>query len=68
MSNTVRFFCESCAKQQPVIIEPLQTDEINKPLIWGDIICKACRLAIATISADEPGVYQFVQVAEVDHA
>lgn len=60
----VRFYCAGCDKQQPVTIEPLETDELNSPLIWGDIICNVCRLVIVTISADVPGVYQFVRVAE----
>jgi len=60
----VRFYCELCEKSQPVIIEPLQKDELNGEKIWGDILCAECRLVIATITADEPGQYEFVKVSE----
>ena len=61
---TIRFYCECCGQSQQVVIEPVQTDELNT-MPWGDIVCAVCHFVIATISADEPGVYVFVKVAEV---
>lgn len=58
----VRFYCEICDQAQPVEIEPLETDDLNKGKPpWGDIVCNECHLVIATISADTPGIYSFVR-------
>lgn len=57
----VRFYCRCCGEQRHVIIESLQTDELNDPVIWGDIVCAHCSFVIATISAEEPGVYEIVK-------
>ena len=60
--SKVKFCCESCGEQKNVIIDPLKTDELNKPAIWSDIRCAECNFVIATISADEPGIYDIVKV------
>ena len=58
----VKFYCEVCKKSQPIIIEPFTVDELNEDKSWGDIICSACRLVIATCTVDEPGQYDFIKV------
>ena len=58
----VKFYCDHCEKHREVIIEPLQRDSLNGDAVWGDIICTSCRVIIATITSDEPGIYQFVRV------
>jgi len=63
--STVKFYCDCCERHRPVEIEPSQTDEITRPLIWADIVCTVCRLVIMTITADEPGIYDFVKVGEL---
>jgi hypothetical protein len=56
----VRFYCEVCDEHKCVLIEPLETDELNKGKPpWGDIVCVECHFVIATISADIPGIYKF---------
>lgn len=60
---TVRLFCVVCQKSQPIIIEPMQSDDLNGDKIWGDIICSECKLVIATVEVQEPGIYDFVKVA-----
>jgi hypothetical protein len=63
----VKFYCEVCDCHQPVEIEPLITDDLNKGKPpWGDIICTKCFFVIATVSASEPGVYRFEKVAGAD--
>ncbi len=49
----------------PIEIEPLKTDDLNKGKPpWGDIVCDECHFVIATISANEPGIYQFSRLEE----
>ena len=57
-------YCEFCDQRVEVEIEPLKKDALND-VPWGDIVCATCHFVIATISADEPGVYQFIKVAEL---
>lgn len=64
----VKFYCEYCDKYTPVIIDPfLSTDSLNGESIWGDIICaiKGCN-SVTTITADEPGIYEFIKVSELN--
>ena len=62
--GVINFYCECCDCHQPVHIEYLQADDMNKGKPpWGDIVCTECNFVIATISAPEPGVYRFVKVA-----
>jgi len=58
----VRFYCEGCGESRAVIIEDLQSDDLNGDRVWGDIICRECRLVIATVSADSPGRYRFMKM------
>ena len=62
----VKFFCGCCEKHTNVEIEPLKTDELNEPSIWGDIVCSECHFVVVTISADEAGVYRFVRTETSD--
>lgn len=50
----LRAFCDHCQSHQRVEIEDIQGDELNERA-WGDIVCKECRLVIATFSAALPG-------------
>ena len=50
-SQGIRFYCEQCEKFQPVIIGKLDTDKL-----WADILCKKCKLVLATIESDKPGI------------
>ena len=61
----MKFFCEYCGNIQEVEIEPLSTDKLNKPKIWADILCKECHFVIATIEAEEPGIYNFIKVKDL---
>ena len=63
----VKFYCEVCKKSQPIIIEPFTVDELNEDKSWGDIICSACRLVIATCTVDEPGQYDFIKVSFITY-
>lgn len=54
----VLFYCEQCEQARPVLIEPLVTDD-RGGLPWGDIVCSVCNFVIATISANQPGIYVF---------
>ena len=56
----IRIYCDSCQKNVEFFIEPLSTDNCNEG-IWGDIVCKECHLVIATLTADEPGIYDIVK-------
>lgn len=62
----VRFYCSCCGEHQPVDIEPLTVDELNRHTAWGDILCRKCHFVIATMSVDEKeaGVYKIVKVSE----
>ena len=62
----VNFFCLGCGKSQEVEIEPMKKDDLNGETIWGDVVCSICHLVIATITVDEPGVYDFVKVDELE--
>jgi len=75
----LKFHCEVCERHQEVEIEPLQFDELNRGA-WGDIICKECRLVIATFSSEQSGRLVFIpdqsraaelppqaDIAEVEH-
>lgn len=56
----VRFYCVACDSHANVTIETLKEDDLNKGKDpWGDIVCVDCRLVIATISAKQPGIYEF---------
>ena len=58
----VRFYCSTCDDFREVVIEELKRDSLNKgKLPWGDIVCAACYLVIATIDANEAGKYEFVR-------
>jgi hypothetical protein len=57
---TIRFYCDSCEKDQPVILEPVQTDALNDGP-WGDVVCAECHLVLGTMFADEPGIYTIVR-------
>ena len=59
MTDTIKFYCESCMQHQPVEIEELKTDGLND-VPWGDIVCELCHFVIATISADKPGKVEFL--------
>lgn len=61
MTN-VTFFCHACQTYRPVEIEPVAADALN-PEPWGDIVCAACHLVIATISGP-PGVYRVCRVGD----
>jgi len=61
-----KIYCETCGKKQPLIIEPMSTDELNAPAIWGDLICGKCHSIVATLEVDEPGVYEFRKVKDVE--
>ena len=51
----IRVFCEGCQDFRTVVTTALKTDHYNaKP--WTDLMCKKCKLVIATIEADEPGI------------
>ena len=63
--SLVKFYCVACDKHQDVIIEPMETDNLNGDIIWGDVICSVCRLVIATITADKVGIYEFVKVGDI---
>ena len=62
----VKFYCECCNDHMCVEIEPLQIDKLNESWAWGDIVCSECHFVIATISADEAGVYGFVKTETSD--
>lgn len=62
--SDVRFYCESCDERVPVDIEHLRKDVLNGDVAWGDIICAMCFFVIATVSAEEEGIYDFVKVGE----
>ena len=56
----VLFYCISCQEHRHVKIESLKADDLNKGKDpWGDIVCENCHLVIATISAKQPGIYEF---------
>jgi len=57
---TVKFYCEYCETHQPVEIEPIRCDDLN-PVPWGDIVCSVCHFVIATMTADESGIYDIVK-------
>jgi len=59
-----RIYCKNCAKSQPMLIEPM-TDEKHYKKPWGDLVCRECSFVIATITVDEPGVYEFVKVRDL---
>jgi hypothetical protein len=61
----VRIYCGSCDYDAPMIIDQMQKDSLNGDKIWGDLVCGRCRSVIATISVNEPGIYQFKKVEEV---
>lgn len=61
---SVKFFCEGCGEHQDVIIEPMTRDaHYPDQGIWGDIICRNCKLVIHCVKVGEEGVYDFVKVA-----
>jgi len=59
----IRLYCEQCKEFQPVEIEPVQGDNLN-PMPWGDIICADCHFVIATLVADELGIYSIVKCCQ----
>jgi len=50
----MKVYCELCKSPQPIYPIKLRKDSLNKKP-WGDIVCKKCNFAIATISADVEG-------------
>ena len=61
---TVRIYCECCGENVPLEIEPMSTDELNGDKIWGDIVCPECHFVIATLTADESGIYAIEKVGD----
>ena len=60
----MRIYCDLCGEYAEFDIDQMRTDELNeKP--WGDIVCRQCRLVIATIVVDEPGLYAIEKVGEL---
>ena len=59
----IKFHCNVCNQHQPVILEPLRKDELN-PKPWGDVVCAECYLVIATYSAENEGVLQYIEDIE----
>lgn len=64
MSDTVKIYCSSCGKYQPLEIEPMSSDKLNGDSIWGDLLCSVCRLVIATLTVSEAGIYEFRKVEQ----
>jgi hypothetical protein len=64
MSNSVRIWCEVCQEFVQLEIERLQTDALNSDQVWGDVVCPACHLVIATLTADAPGRYEVKRIDE----
>jgi hypothetical protein len=64
---TIRFYCDSCEKDQPVTLEPVQTDALNDGP-WGDVVCAECHLVLGTMFADEPGIYTIVRQDQLSAA
>ncbi len=61
----VMLYCEVCSQHQEVVIDPLKADDLNGPIIWGDIVCSECHFTIACARAKEPGIYAIVKVADL---
>lgn len=58
----IKFYCSSCQKNQPVIIEEFKKDQLNGEKIWADVVCSQCHLVLISLEADEPGIFNFVLV------
>lgn len=58
----MKIYCEVCDSAQPPRIDAMTTCELTGDSVWGDICCSVCTFVIATITVDEPGVYDFVKV------
>ena len=42
-------YCEACGKIQPVLIEVMRARDETNFYVGGDLICKFCKTAVATI-------------------
>lgn len=61
----IKIWCEGCGGNVPFELEKLSSDDLNGDAIWGDVVCPNCKLVIATITADEPGLYNLVKIADI---
>jgi len=59
----MKIYCEICGNQE-ARIDVMNSDDRNGDAVWGDICCSKCCLVLATITVDEPGVYEFVKVSD----
>ncbi len=59
----VNFYFDQCGETKPVKIT-IKKDPLNdRP--WGDILCVGCCSILATVTTDEPGIYEFVKTGEL---
>jgi len=61
-----RIFCPNCKHHQPLKIGDMQPAERLPDQIWGDLVCSVCFTIITSLLVDEPGVYDFIKVHELD--
>jgi hypothetical protein len=61
-STGVQIWCKACKSPRTVGDLHLGADVLN-PKPWADIVCPTCFDVIATVSADEPGVYRIAALA-----
>ena len=63
----VCIFCPNCKQNQPLKIGDMQLDErLPDRCVLGDLVCSTCFTIITSLTVDEPGVYKFVKVADLD--
>jgi transcription initiation factor TFIIIB Brf1 subunit/transcription initiation factor TFIIB len=60
-----KIYCENCGKRVPLEIDHMRSDDLNGDVIWGDLVCSKCKLVIATLEVDSPGIYEFVKVSDI---
>lgn len=57
---TLKFYCEVCDENRE--IKPITVEIYGlSSTPWDEIVCDVCHHVIATVSADEPGEYEFVK-------
>ena len=59
----LKFYCEVCKDDREVESISLKIDGLN-PAPWGEIVCAECHFVIVTVSADKPGDYVIMRIAD----
>ena len=60
------FYCETCESVGPLGIEDMVPDSVHPEKgIWGDMICMQCFSMIASVKANEAGIYTFVEIEDL---